>query len=123
MRMRQSDRRRFTRVPYTSEAILTGPDIRLRGTVENLSLNGVLMKVPEKPEVGLSVEVEIFLAEPASDVSVVLSGTVVRQTADAAAVEFSGMYLDDYERLRDVIALSLGDRKKVIEEFLEYMAK
>lgn len=121
--MRQSDRRRFTRVPYTSEAILTGPDIRLRGTVENLSLNGVLMKVPEKPEVGLSVEVEIFLAEPASDVSVVLSGTVVRQTADAAAVEFSGMYLDDYERLRDVIALSLGDRKKVIEEFLEYMAK
>jgi len=82
-----------------------------------------LIKVAEKLELGLAVEVEIFLSEPASDVSVVLSGRIVRQTADGVAVEFSGMYLDDYERLRDVLARSLGNKRKVIEEFLEYMAK
>ena len=71
----------------------------------------------------MAVEVEIFLAEPASDISVVIGGTVARHARSEVAIEFSGMYLDEYERLRDVVANSLGDKRKVVEEFLKYMAQ
>ena len=121
--MKTSDRRRFTRAPFSSETIITARDIRVRGMLENLSLKGAMVKVSEKFPIGLAVEVEIFLAEPASDLSVVIGGTVARHAPDGVAIEFSGMYLDGYERLRDVVANSLGDRRKVVEEFLEYMAR
>lgn len=121
--MNIKDRRRFTRVPFSSEAILKTSEGRVRGTVENLSLNGAFFKMTESLPVGSAVEVEIFLVAPASDISVVLSGSVVRHAPDGLAVGFSGMYLGDFEHLRDAVANSLGDRRKVVCEFLRYMAR
>lgn len=118
-----SERRRFTRVPFSSEASLKTSEGRFRGAVENLSLNGAFFKMTDRIPVGKAVEVEIFLAEPASDISFVISGSVIRHTPDGLAIGFSGMFLGDFERLRDAVTTSLGDKQKVICEFLRYMER
>ncbi len=118
-----SERRCFIRVPFRSEAALKSPEGQFRGTVENLSINGAFFKMTDKIPVGTAVEVEIFLAEPASDISFVIGGTVIRHTPDGLGIGFSGMYLGDFERLRDAIATSIGDKKRVIREFLKFMER
>ncbi len=119
----ESERRRFTRVPFNSEAFLKTPEGEFRGTVENLSLNGTFFRMTDRIPVGKAVEVVIYLAEPASDISFVISGSIIRHTPDGMAISFSGMYLGDFERLRDAVANSLGDKQKVICEFLKYMER
>ncbi|MEN6441546.1 MAG: PilZ domain-containing protein [Syntrophobacter sp.] len=121
--MQTEERRKFTRIPFSSRAILTSSDARLSGTILNLSINGTFLKVPQKIDIGRAVEIELFLTGPASDLSVVLSGEVVRHVPDGVAIKFTGMYLDVFERLREVVASGLNDKKKVVEEFLEYMER
>ncbi len=121
--MGMMDRRSFTRVPFRSEAIIKTGDAGVSGFIENISLSGACVKVHDKFEVGREVEIEIFLAEPASDLSVALNGTVVWISPGEIGIRFTGMYLDAYERIRDMIAGSVGDKQKVVEEFFDYMSK
>jgi hypothetical protein len=117
------EKRSFTRVPFSSEAVLKIRDARIRGLIENISLRGAYVKIQDELEVGQSLEMEIFLAEPASDLSLVLNGTVVRRSPDGIGIQFSGMSLDVYERIRDMIADIVGDKHKVVMEFIDYMSK
>jgi hypothetical protein len=119
--MPQKEKRKFSRIPFKSIAIIRGRNLETEGKIENLSLNGVLVNMPERIETGRDLEVEIFLVEPASDISVKLDGKVSRHTPEGMAIQFTGMYLDDFGRLRDRIASVLGDKGKVIEEFLKYL--
>jgi hypothetical protein len=119
--MPKKEKRKFSRVPFNSIAILRNRKTLTEGTIENLSLNGVMISMSERIETGQDLEIEIFLIEPASDISIKLNGTVLRQTPEGIAIQFTGMYLDDFGRLRDQIASSLGDKGKVIEEFIEYL--
>jgi hypothetical protein len=121
--MPQNEKRKFSRVPFNSMATLRNRKTQLEGRIENLSLNGVLIKTSEQIEAGQDLEIEIFLAAPASDISIKLNGTALRHTSEGVAIQFSGMYLDDFGRLRDQIASSLEDKGKVIEEFLDYLSK
>jgi hypothetical protein len=115
--------RSFSRIPYRSEALLRSKEGEIMAPIENLSLNGVLLKTDLKLDIGKDVEVIIFLADPASDLAVDLNGTVARHIPEGIAVQFTGMYLDTFTRLRDLIGESLGDRRKVIEEFISFMSK
>jgi hypothetical protein len=121
--MPEDERRKFSRIPFNSIAIVRNRKTQTEGEIDNLSLNGVLLKTSEKIETGCDLELEIFLIEPASDISIKLCGKVLRQTSEGIAVQFTGMYLDDFGRLRDQIANRIGDKGKVIEEFLEYLTQ
>ena len=113
--------RNFSRIPYQSEAVLKVKGGSFKAPIDNLSLNGVLLKTAEKPGLDQDVEITIMLADPASDISLELNGIVARHTEDGLAIRFTGMYLDIFVHLRDLIGENLGDRRKVLEEFLAYM--
>jgi hypothetical protein len=115
------ERRSFVRVPFSAEVILKLRDTRITGRIENLSLGGAFISTPAKVERDTDVEVEIFLDDPPSDLSVVLSAKVVRLAPDGIAIQFTGMSMDVFERLRDVIADIHGDKRKVVAEFLKYV--
>jgi len=119
--MSEDERRKFSRIPFNSIAIVRNRKIQTEGKIENLSLNGVLLKMSERVETGGDLELQIFLIEPAADISIKLCGKVLRQNSEGIAIQFTGMYLDDFGRLRDQIAHRVGDKGKVIEEFLEYL--
>jgi hypothetical protein len=119
--MEKVERRRFVRVPFKSETILKTQDARIEGTINNLSFGGAFIKTQEKIEQDTEVEIEIILHEPPPAVNVILSAKVVRLAPEGIAIQFTGMSMDVYERLRDVIAGIHGDKKKVVAEFLKYM--
>jgi hypothetical protein len=119
--MEKVERRRFVRVPFKSETILKSQDARIEGTIKNLSLRGAFINTPEKIEQGAQIEIKIILDDSPPAVSVILSGKVVRVAPEGIGIQFTGMYMDAYERLRDVIADLHGDKRKVVAEFLKYM--
>ena len=90
--MPQNEKRKFSRVPFNSTAIVRNRKIQTEGKIENLSLNGALLNMPEKIETGRDLEIEIFLIEPAADISIKLNGKVLRHTPEGIAIQFTGMY-------------------------------
>jgi len=119
--MEKVERRTFVRVPFKSETILKTKDARIEGTINNLSLGGAFINTQERIEQDTEVEIEIILHDPPPDVNVILSAKVVRLAPKGIGIQFTGMSMDVYERLRDVIAYIHGDKRKVVEEFLKYM--
>jgi hypothetical protein len=119
--MEQVERRNFLRVQFKSETILKSRDVRIEGKIRNLSLAGAFITTREKIEQDTEVEVEIILDDPPPAVSVTLSAKVVRLEPEGVAIQFRGMPMDAYERLRDVISDIHGDKKRVVAEFLKYM--
>lgn len=119
--MEKLERRNFLRVPFKSETILKYQDVRIEGKIENLSLVGAFVNTPEKIEQDTEIEIEIILEDPPPVVSVILNAKVVRLAPEGIAIKFTGMSMDVYERLRDIIADINGDKKKVVAEFLKYM--
>jgi hypothetical protein len=119
--MEKMEMRRFVRVPFKSETILKTQDARIEGTINNLSFGGAFIVTQGKIEKDTEVEVEIILHDPPPAVNVILSAKVVRLAPEGIAIQFTGMSMDVYERLRDAIAGIHGDKKKVVSEFLKYM--
>ena len=119
--MEQVERRNFLRVQFKSETILKSRDVRIEGKIRNLSLAGAFITTREKIEQDTEVEVEIILDDPPPAVSVTLSAKVVRLEPEGVAIQFRGMPMDAYERLRDVISDIHGDKKRVVAVFLKYM--
>ncbi|MGA2940079.1 MAG: PilZ domain-containing protein [Syntrophobacteraceae bacterium] len=119
--MEKVERRRFVRVPFKSETILKTQDARIEGTINNLGLGGAFINTKGKIEQNTDVEIEIILHDPPPDVNVVLSAKVVRLAPEGIGIQFTGMSMEVYERLRDTIAGVHGDKKKVVAEFLKYM--
>jgi hypothetical protein len=115
------EKRSFVRVPFSAEVILKSPGTRITGRIENLSLGGAFINTPKKIEQGTDVEVEIFLDDPPTDLSVILGAKVVRLAPEGIAIQFTGMTMEVFERLRDVIGDIHGDRRKVVAEFLKYL--
>ncbi len=115
------ERRNFLRVPFKSETILKTQDVRIEGKIKNLSLVGAFIETPEKMKRGTEVEIEFILDDPPPAVSVTLNAKVVRLEPEGIAIQFTGMSMEVYERLRDVIAEIHGDKRKVVAEFIKYM--
>lgn len=106
--MQTADMARFVMVPFSSEAILRTRDKRLWGSIDNLSTGRAFITISENIELGAELEMEIFLAEPASQLSVVLDARVVRLTCTGVAVQFTGMPSDMFDGIRNAVATSLG---------------
>jgi hypothetical protein len=119
--MEKVERRRFVRVPFKSETILKTQDARIEGTINNLSFGDAFITTQGKIAENTEVEIEIILHDPPPAVNVILNAKVVRLAPQGIAIQFTGMSMDVYERLRDVIAGIHGDKKKVVAEFLKYM--
>jgi hypothetical protein len=119
--MEKEERRNFVRVPFKFEAILKSQNAQVRGTIENVSLGGAFINTPGKIEQGTEVGIEILLDDLPPVLSVTLSAKVVRVVPEGIAIQFTGMSMEVFERLRDVIADIHGDKRKVVAEFLKYM--
>ena len=113
------EKRRFTRVTFRPMAYVRWRDRNLKGTVENLSLKGLLVRTGEPLPVGSIAEITIYLEGTCTrlDKSLHLRGEVRRCENGAISVEFREMDVDTFGYLRDVIAYNAGDGDRVTEEF------
>lgn len=116
-----NERRNFTRVFFRGDAEIRWEDQVVRGAMSNLSLRGMLLNSSRPCPPGTSVTVQIQLTGSTSEVVLRLSGKVARQQGTEIAVEFTGMDLDSFVLLKNVIIHNSDSEEKVIEEFNQYM--
>ncbi len=117
------EKRNCTRVIFESEAIIIFQGQKLRGTVENLSLNGVLLKITEPIPVNETVEVEINLSATTSKLSVNVQGLVIRQDDRGLALQIVGMDLDSFIHYKNIITYISGNEREVMSEFHRFVAR
>ncbi len=116
-----SERRNFTRVLFRGEAELRCDGKVIRGDLNNLSLRGMLVTSPDPCPLGKQVAVQIELTGATSEVSIRITGQVVRLQEGEIAIEFTGMDLDSFILLKNVIVYNSESEEKILEEFNHYM--
>jgi len=114
--MEQSqDQRRFSRVDFHIVATVAVGGQPIEGTVENMSLRGMLFATDHKLSPGDEAEITIALNDH-SENGMTISGKVARLTSYGIAFVFSKVDFDSYMHLKNIIALNIGDASKVDEE-------
>ncbi|NLI81261.1 MAG: PilZ domain-containing protein [Deltaproteobacteria bacterium] len=117
------EKRNCTRVPFSSRFLVKSRRGIIAGECSNVSLNGVFLKTPRKLDIGENVLLRLWVPADDSEVGIDFTGMVARHMADGMAVQFTGMCLESYGRLRSVIACQVGDSKQVFQEFLNHMSR
>ena len=117
------EKRNCTRVVFESEAIVVYKDKTLRGSVENLSLNGLFLRIPETIPLNETLEIEILLSSTSSKLTVNLQGLVVRVDEDGVALQIAGMDLDSFIHYKNIITYISGDEREIMNEFHRFVAR
>jgi len=92
-----------------------------RGEVQNISLNGVSIKISEKIAAGEIVEVMISLTGDSSCLSINLEGVVLRTGEEGIALQYRKVDLDAFIHLRNIVSYNLDNSDKVMEEFQSFI--
>lgn len=112
-----SERRRALRAPVHGEVVMHGRRAAIRGTIENLSLTGVLVRARQKVARGITVEVDLHLPEAGRPA---VRGQVVRsekhEDGVRIAIRFLGPSADAEDAIEDeiVAALAAARRRPVL---------
>ncbi|HBV98294.1 MAG: hypothetical protein JL50_19660 [Peptococcaceae bacterium BICA1-7] len=115
------ERRRFSRVDFHMGAIIRYRHKSFRGEVQNISLNGVSIKISEKIAAGEIVEVMISLTGDSSCLSINLEGVVLRTGEEGIALQYRKVDLDAFIHLRNIVSYNLDNSDKVMEEFQSFI--
>lgn len=100
--------RRYSRVSWHSQAVVTAGGSEARGPVLDISLNGVLVGADPGQEPGEPCDVRIQLGDDPEQ-SITASGEVVRRDEQGVAVQFETMDLDSAAHLRRLVTLNSED--------------
>ena len=117
------EKRKMSRVPFQVRARIERENQQpVTGSVENVSLNGLLVKLPESASFleEEEVEVTIDLAEKQStDLHIHVMGKIVRTEVDGyIGLTVDQIDLDSFVHLKNILAYNSGDYDKIMGEFM-----
>ena len=113
------EKRNTIRVPFHVRSIVKYKDNILEGDVVNLSTGGMLLNTGETIPVGETVQVSIYLYGSSSQLSLAITGKIVRGSEKGLAVRFTELDLDSFIHLRNIISHNAVDDENIIKEFRE----
>ncbi len=85
---------------------------QFEGLTENLSLNGLFIRIGRHLPVGKRVDISFSLPSASSSSTITVNSTVVRNDIHGAAFQFGSLELDSFFRLRTVISKLSRNRLK-----------
>ncbi|MSM41195.1 MAG: PilZ domain-containing protein [Geobacter sp.] len=115
------EKRNFSRIPFNVGSVIKWTDKSYKGEVENLSLQGMFVKLAETIPQDEEVDVTIYLTGVTPQIPVNLKGVVIRSGADGAALKFIKMSTDSFIHLRNIMAHNTGDSGKVMDELFNFI--
>jgi hypothetical protein len=116
------EKRKLSRVLYQIRALVKKGEMQFTGEVENLSLNGLLIHLPEKTDaldLKDEVQVTIDLAGKSSGLFINMGGEITRIDGSSIAVHLHQIDLDSFLHLTNILAYTSGDYDKLMDEFIE----
>ena len=117
------EKRKFARIQFRTKATICNEAEDFDGQIDNLSLNGMMLKTDHSLDIGQAVQISIYLSGSEPQLKISLSGIVVRQSSDGLAVQFDmdPMPLDTLTHLRHIIGYNSGDPDAVMKEYFNYL--
>jgi len=114
------EKRSFTRIPLQAKALVRAKDTTIIGVIENLSLNGMFLKTPEKLRVNRVVKIELLFTGTSSQLSILLNGEIVRHENTGMAVHFRDIDLDAFFHLENLMKYNTDEIHKVKHDFQHF---
>jgi hypothetical protein len=111
------ERRRRTRIVFTTEVELTAGDLTVKSTKSrDVSMTGIFIFTDQRLEPGSTCQITIRLLGASSDLRMTAEGRIARLTEDGVGVEFTSLDLDSYVHLRNLIVYNAEDPDGILEE-------
>ncbi len=123
MESRGVEKRSFTRIQFQAKAFVRAKDTTVIGVIENLSLNGIFLKTPEKLRVNRDVRIELLFTGTSSQLSILLNGKILRHERTGMAIQFSDIDLDAFFHLENLIKYNTDEIDTVKKQFQEFSKK
>lgn len=117
------EKRSFTRIPFQAKALVRAKDTTVIGVIENLSLNGLFLKTPEKLRVNRVVKIELLFTGTSSQLSILLNGKILRHENIGMAIQYRDMDLDAFFHLKNLIKYNTDEIHTVEKEFHQFKKK
>jgi hypothetical protein len=117
------EKRNNIRVPFHVLSVVKFEDYIIEGEVANLSTGGMLLKTDENLPLNEIVDISIFLYGSSSNLSLNMTGKIVRNTDEGIAIKFSELDLDSFIHLRNIVSRNALDDEKVMQEFKSFRKK
>ena len=111
------EKRRFSRIPFRVNAELTvGEKSFLVEEIQNLSIGGGLFPIEEELKAGEICRIEIILEGSSSELSIYVSGEVIRSSDGSTAIQFTRIDPDSLFHLQNIIRFNAPDPDVIEEE-------
>jgi hypothetical protein len=114
------EKRNTIRVPFHVRSVVKHGDIVIEGDVMDLSTGGMLFQTTGDIPLDEVVQVSLFLYGTSSNLSLNISGRVVRKSDGGTAIKFTELDLDSFIHLRNIVSRNAFDEQKIIQEFQEF---
>ena len=107
------ENRVFTRVEFSECASIRYEDQTFFGDIKNVSLQGLFIKTPEKLPLHTPVEITVFFSQKSS---MYLNANVVRCEDAGLGIQISGMDVNSFVHLRNVVSMQCNDQDLLMQE-------
>ena len=117
------EKRNFDRIPFQTKAIVRSKDTTVIGIVENLSLDGIFLKTPEKLTLNRIVKIELLFTGTSSQLSILLDGKIMRHENVGMAIQFKNIDMDAFFHLKNLISYNRNQMDNLEDEFQKFLEK
>ena len=117
------EKRSFDRITFQTKAIVRSKDATVIGIVENLSLDGIFLKTPEKLNLNRIVKIELLITGTSSQLSILLDGKIMRHENVGMAIQFKNIDMDTFFHLKNLISYNTNQMDTLEDEFQKFLKK
>lgn len=103
------ERRRFSRIVYQAQAVLTQESIEVIALVSDLSLHGLLLTSDQSDLLDVGKQVDVEFSLPGSDVTIQLVGNIVGLNNNVIRLSIDHIDIESIGHLKRLVELNVGD--------------
>lgn len=103
------ERRRFSRIVYQAQALLTQKSTQVTALVSDLSLHGMLLTSEQSDLLDSGKQVDVEFSLPGSDVTIQLVGNIVGLNNNVIRLSIDHIDIESIGHLRRLVELNVGD--------------
>jgi hypothetical protein len=103
------ERRRFSRIVYQAQALLTQESTQVTALVSDLSLHGLLMTSEQSDLLDSGKQVDVEFSLPGSDVTIQLVGNIVGLNNNVIRLSIDHIDIESIGHLKRLVELNVGD--------------
>tara|TARA_Y100001956_G_C4129236_1_gene192450 strand:- start:11197 stop:11568 length:372 start_codon:yes stop_codon:yes gene_type:complete len=103
------ERRRFSRIVYRTQAVLSQGMNAIDASISDLSLHGLLVSCEQSAMLDVNEQVDVEFSLPGSDVTIQLVGNIVGVNNNMIRLSIDHIDIESIGHLKRLIELNVGD--------------